>query len=110
MNLGHLTVRVYFLNSGNLICRSTDILMYFRESLGVHDNESRLYLKLSSWVVVQQCKSNKFLFTATPQKRCMHAVTIKPDNLLPKNNRFHLSYPLFTFLPALHAKQELSAM
>ena len=43
MNLGHLAVRVYFLNSGNLICRSTDISVYFRESLGVRDNESRLY-------------------------------------------------------------------
>ena len=43
MNLGHLVVRFYFLNSGNLICQSTDISMYFRESLGVRDNESRLY-------------------------------------------------------------------
>ena len=34
----------FFLNSGNLICRSTGISMYFRESLGVRDNESRLYL------------------------------------------------------------------
>ena len=30
-----------FLNSGNLICRTTGITMYFRESLGVQDNESR---------------------------------------------------------------------
>ena len=45
MNLGHLVVRFYFLNSGNLICRSTDISMYFRESLGVRDNVSRLYSK-----------------------------------------------------------------
>ena len=42
MNLGNLAVRVYFLNSGNLICRSTDISMYFRESLEVRENESRL--------------------------------------------------------------------
>ena len=33
-----------FLNSGNLICRGTDISEYFRESLGIRDNESRLYL------------------------------------------------------------------
>ena len=44
MNLGHLVVRIYCLNSGILICRSTDISMYFRESLGVRDNESRLYV------------------------------------------------------------------
>ena len=33
----------FFLNSGNLICRSTGISMYFRESLGVQDNERQLY-------------------------------------------------------------------
>ena len=43
MNLGYFVVRFFFLNSGNLICRSTDISMNFRESLGVRDNESRLY-------------------------------------------------------------------
>ena len=31
------------LNSANLICRDTDISKYFRESLGLRDNESRLY-------------------------------------------------------------------
>ena len=31
-----------FLNSANLICRGTDISKYFRESLGLRDNESRL--------------------------------------------------------------------
>ena len=44
MNLGRLIVR-FFLNSGNLICRSTGISMYFRESLGVRGNESRLYFR-----------------------------------------------------------------
>ena len=44
MNLGHLVVR-FFLNSANLICRSTGVSMYFRESLGVRDNESRLYME-----------------------------------------------------------------
>ena len=47
MNLGHLVVRFYFLNSTNLICRSTDISMYFRESLGVRDKESRQYLRMN---------------------------------------------------------------
>ena len=32
----------FFFNSGNLICRSTGISLYFRESLGVRDNKSRL--------------------------------------------------------------------
>ena len=34
-----------FLNSANLICRSTDISKCFRGSLRVRDNESRLYRK-----------------------------------------------------------------
>ena len=33
-----------FLNSENLICRSTDILKCFRGSLQLRDNESRLYI------------------------------------------------------------------
>ena len=33
----------FFLKSANLICRSTDISKYFRESFGIRDNESRLY-------------------------------------------------------------------
>ena len=34
-----------FLNSAHLICRSTDISKYFRGSLRLRDNESRLYIK-----------------------------------------------------------------
>ena len=33
-----------FLNSGNPICRTTDILKYFRGSLQLRDKESRLYM------------------------------------------------------------------
>ena len=33
----------FFLNSANLICRGTDISKYFRESLGIRDNESRWF-------------------------------------------------------------------
>ena len=32
----------FFLNSANLICRDMDISKYFRESLGLRDNECRL--------------------------------------------------------------------
>ena len=35
-----------FLNSATLMCRGTDISKYFRESPGIRDNESRLYLSL----------------------------------------------------------------
>ena len=43
---GTFGCQIFFLNSGNLICRSTGISMYFRESLGVRDNESRLYIAI----------------------------------------------------------------
>ena len=33
----------FFLNSENLVCRARDISKYFRQSLGLRDNESRLY-------------------------------------------------------------------
>ena len=39
-----------FLMSANLICRSTDISKSLIESLGVRDNESRLYIFLTSGV------------------------------------------------------------
>ena len=35
---------IVFLTLSNLICRGTDISMCFSESLGIRDNESRLYL------------------------------------------------------------------
>ena len=35
----------FFLNSENLICRGTDTSKCFRESLGIRDNESRLYIR-----------------------------------------------------------------
>ena len=41
--------KYFFLNSATLICRGTDISKYFRESLGIRDNESRLYFR--SYVV-----------------------------------------------------------
>ena len=37
----------FFLNSANLICQGTDISKYFRQSLGIRDNKSRMYLNLS---------------------------------------------------------------
>ena len=40
----------FFLNSANLICRGTDISKYLIESLGIRDNESRLYLFLNKQV------------------------------------------------------------
>ena len=47
----------FFLQSENLICRGTDISKCFRESLGIPDNESRLYMA---------CK-NKVCRVASPE-------------------------------------------
>ena len=38
----------FFPNSANLICRGTDISKYLIESLGIRDNESRLYYLILS--------------------------------------------------------------
>ena len=43
----------FFLNSANLICRDTDISKYFRESLGLRDNESRLHIdEVTSFYII----------------------------------------------------------
>ena len=48
----------FFLNSANLICRSTDISKYFSESLGILDNESRLYIIVKRKPFVsERCKT-----------------------------------------------------
>ena len=39
----------FFLKSANLICRSTYISKYFRESLGIRDDVSRLYSQVIKW-------------------------------------------------------------
>ena len=46
-----------FLNSENLICRSTDISKCFRGSLQLRDNESRLYLFEKIWCFCWKCFS-----------------------------------------------------
>ena len=65
----------FFLNSPNLICRSTDISKYFWESLGIRDNESRLYLEFS-------LRDNFGLIRTvyTKSKRIMHKNNI-PHNI-----------------------------
>ena len=41
--------KYFSLNSANLICRGTDVSKYFRESLGIRDNESRLYINFDNF-------------------------------------------------------------
>ena len=42
---------LFFLNSANLICCCTDISKYFRESLGIRDNE----LTVVCGGIIQNC-------------------------------------------------------
>ena len=56
----------FFLNSGNLVCRSTGISMYFRESLGVRDNESRLYIIPQNWRFDRPVKCTTYVIEYTP--------------------------------------------
>ena len=46
-----------FLDSANLICRSTDIWKSFRGSLQLQDNESRLY-SVIKWKIFFPCQNN----------------------------------------------------
>ena len=56
---------IFFLNSANLICRTTDISKYFRESLGIRDNESRLYLNRHVFVMSKMVPLFQFFFVRT---------------------------------------------
>ena len=45
IHLSNVVVQyIVFITLSTLICRGTDISKYFGESLGIRDNESRLYL------------------------------------------------------------------
>ena len=48
----------FLLNNANLICQDTDISKYFRESLGLPDNESRLYFLSPLICLLQRCLSH----------------------------------------------------
>ena len=41
---------IVFLTLSTLICRGTDISKYFSESLGIRDNESRLYVSMDAFL------------------------------------------------------------
>ena len=56
---GGCSINCFFLSSVNLICRTTDISKCFIETLGVRDNESRLYF------LTLPPRNHKFYF---PQK------------------------------------------
>ena len=81
----------FFLNSANLICRSTDISKFFRESLGIRDNGSRLYLhifymKYATISTSLNLNVISFLpFTSMSIKKCLS--TIKKHAERERENR-----------------------
>ena len=87
MNLGYLVVR-FFLNSGNLICRSTGISMYFRESLGVRDNESRLY----SNFLVPETKIAEFANRVDLDEVAHHEPPHLDLHCLPLNSEYSIAW------------------
>ena len=50
----------FFLNSANLICEVTVISKYFRESLGLRHNESRLHCYLAKTLSRMRCLTERF--------------------------------------------------
>ena len=66
---------IFFLNSANLICRGTDISKYLIESLGIRDNESRLYLAIENLFLVENWLSIKdyiivyMIYSFEPERR-----------------------------------------
>ena len=75
---------LFFLKSANLICLSTDISKHFRESLGIRDNESRLYISI---VESKQRNpysdfayySNRFLIASPIEKHYSTVRFIQPE-------------------------------
>ena len=62
----------FFLNSANLICRGMDISKNFRESLGIRDNESRLYLTTGQKRHISACATVLFDQSLLSTKRCLN--------------------------------------
>ena len=103
MNLGHLVVRFFSLNSGNLICRSTDISMYFREFLGVRDNESRLYLRRAvfAFPIVNICSKEDFFSRLQEEQtifffRDILLIREKIDHSMENSHRSLLMHLIFS--------------
>ena len=82
IHLLNMVVRIiFFLKSENLICRGTDISKCFRESLGIRDNESRLYLYRRVFVMTVDSLGSKALsggrrrlISLTRRQICVSAV------------------------------------
>ena len=65
-----------FLNSANLICRSTDISKCFRGSLRLRDNESRLYIVLKFVIsgkggIILEIQSALVISTSVISNNCL---------------------------------------
>ena len=87
IHLLNVVVRfIIFLTSATLIFRGTDISKCFRESLGIRDNESRLYL-ISVFIFMHTRNGNliirlEYIRAKTKLNRMTHIQnTTEPNNL-----------------------------
>ena len=80
----------FFLNSANRICKSTDISKYFRESLGLRDNESTVSTEKGYDKAALLWTDWEF------RKKCHEVVTVQNASIHYENNsiqiyrKFHL--------------------
>ena len=82
-----------FLNSANLICRGKDISKYFRESLRLRDNESRLHLQF--WAASDMKSDNYQLYMCHPLEtdREMNRSSVWSKSSLSAWNNCIFDYP-----------------
>ena len=68
---------IVFLTSANLICRGTDISKYSRESLGLRDNESRLYVhRNKAPIQLDQSLFHDFMILCLDWNHCYYSMFI----------------------------------
>ena len=60
---------IVFLNSATLICQDTDISACLKETIGIRDNERRLYFLYACHYYKWKYKYSKSLMTLTPKAR-----------------------------------------
>ena len=72
-----------FFNSANLTCRGLDISKYFREFLGLRDNESRLYLGIFREIVLYY-HGNVCFVDSTLMSLSTYFYYIEYQNKIPK--------------------------
>ena len=93
-----------FLKSAHLICRDTDISKYFRKSLGLRDNESRLYLVICVCFGKVRLKVKWFLFLQKKNNPVFNSHSIGFDQMPPSSG-----CTIFAIIPFMGPHRERDA-